>query len=128
MVTLPTAERTGFPRDRITVAFYGTFAVWGWFLYSFNPSVPLLAQDLGVSDAQAGLHGTAMALGTVLAAYLTPRFVRWAGRRPSLLSALAVVASGVVALVLAPTLAWSLAAIFFVAVGGNILISATQPG
>jgi len=128
MVTLPDAERTGFSRDRITVAFYGTFVVWGWFLYSFNPSVPLLAKDLGVSDAQAGLHGTAMALGTILAAFLTPRFVRWSGRRPALISSLALIACGVVALVLAPALGWSLAAIFVVAVGGNILISATQPG
>lgn len=128
MVTLPTAERPGLERDRITIAFYGTFVVWGWFLYSFNPSVPLLAEDLGVSDAQAGLHGTAMAAGAILAAFLSPRFVQWSGRRPALLSSLVLIGCGVVALVLAPTLGWSLAAIFFVALGGNVLISATQPG
>src|SRR3954451_17121552 len=116
MVTLPDAERTGFPRDRITVAFYSTFAVWGWFLYSFNPSVPLLADDLGVSDAQAGLHGSAMAVGAILAAFVTPRLVRGRGRRPTVVASVALIALGVVALVGAPTLAWSLAAIFVVSV------------
>lgn len=128
MSTLPGAERAGFSRDRITVAFYGTFVVWGWFLYSFNPSVPLLADDLGVSDAQAGLHGTAMAVGAVLAAFVTPRLVLGTGRRPSLMASVSLIAVGVVALVLAPTLAWSLAAIFVVSVGGNVAITAMQPG
>ncbi|WP_028048081.1 sugar MFS transporter [Cellulomonas sp. URHD0024] len=128
MVTLPGAERTGFRRDRITVAFYGVFAVWGWLLYSFNPSVPLLADDLGISDAQAGLHGTAMAVGAILAAFVTPRLVRGRGRRTAVVASVALIALGVVALVLAPTLAWSLTAIFVVSVGGNAALTATQPG
>lgn len=128
MTTLPGAERTGFPRDRITVAFYSTFAVWGWLLYSFNPSVPLLADDLGISDAQAGLHGSAMAVGAILAAFVTPRLVSARGRRPAVVGSVALIAAGVVALVLAPTLAWSLAAIFVVSVGGNSALTATQPG
>ena len=128
MVTLPGAERTGFPRDRVTVTFYSVFAVWGWLLYSFNPSVPLLADDLGISDAQAGLHGTAMAVGAILAAFITPRLVRGRGRRPALLASAALITVGVVALVLAPTLVWSLTAIFVLAIGGNAAISASQPG
>jgi len=87
MPPLPDAERTGFPRDRMTIAFYGCFAVWGWLLYSFNPSVPLLADELGISDAQAGLHGTAMAAGGILAAFVTPRLVRGRGRRAAILLA-----------------------------------------
>ena len=79
----PRRRAHGFPRDRITVAFYSTFAVWGWLLYSFNPSVPLLADDLGISDAQAGLHGSSMAVGAILAAFVTPRLVRGRGRRPT---------------------------------------------
>ena len=128
MVTLPGAERTGFPRDRVTVTFYSVFAVWGWLLYSFNPSVPLLADDLGISDAQAGLHGTAMAVGAILAAFITPRLVRGRGRRPALVASATIITVGVVALVLAPTLAWSLTAIFVLALGGNAAISASQPG
>ncbi|WP_426595458.1 MFS transporter [Cellulomonas sp. McL0617] len=128
MATLPGAERTGFARDRITVAFYSTFAVWGWLLYSFNPSVPLLADDLHISDAQAGLHGSSMAVGAILSAFVTPRLVRGRGRRTAAVASVALIAVGVVALVLAPTLAWSLGAVFVVALGGNAALTATQPG
>ncbi|GEL93396.1 MFS transporter [Cellulomonas composti] len=115
-------------RDRLTFAFYGCFVVWGWFLYSFGPSVPLLADDFGITSAQAGLHGTAMAGGAVLAAFLTPRVVaRW-GRRPALLAALGLIVLGVVGLVLAPALWASLPAMFVIALGGNIAISCAQPG
>ena len=119
---------TGFPRDRMTVAFYGSFVVWGWLLYSFNPSVPLLADELGISDAQAGLHGTAMAAGGILAAFVTPRFVRSHGRRTAILVACGLIAVGASGLVAAPSLAWSLPAMVVLALGGNIAISAAQAG
>ena len=50
-------------RDQLTLTLYGTFVMWGWFLYSFSPSVSLLTEDLGMSRAQGGLHGTALAVG-----------------------------------------------------------------
>ncbi|MEZ0449094.1 MFS transporter [Cellulomonas sp. ICMP 17802] len=127
-MTLPDAERTGLERDRMTIAFYGGFAVWGWLLYSFNPSVPLLADELGISDAQAGLHGTAMAAGGILAAFATPRLVRGRGRRPTILLACALVAVGATGLVTAPALGWSLLAMVVLAVGGNVMVSAAQAG
>ncbi|KQS97588.1 MFS transporter [Cellulomonas sp. Leaf395] len=125
---MPSPTTTGFPRDRMTVAFYGSFVVWGWLLYSFNPSVPLLADELGISDAQAGLHGTAMAVGGILAAFVTPRFVRSRGRRPAILVACALIAVGASGLVAAPSLAWSLPSMVVLALGGNIAISSAQAG
>ncbi|WP_421736089.1 MFS transporter [Cellulomonas sp.] len=122
------APRTGFPRDQLTLALYGPFVVWGWLLYSFNPSVPLLADELGISDAQAGLHGTAMATGGILAAFLTPRLVRRWGRRAAVVIACVCIAAGTTGLVAAPALGWSLAGMFVMAVGGNIAISAAQAG
>ncbi|NUU19847.1 MFS transporter [Cellulomonas humilata] len=122
------APRTGFPRDRLTLALYGPFVVWGWLLYSFNPSVPLLADELGISDAQAGLHGTAMAIGGILAAFLTPRLVRRWGRRAAVVIACVCIAAGTTGLVAAPALGWSLAGMFVMAIGGNIAISAAQAG
>ncbi len=120
--------RTGFPRDRLTLALYGPFVVWGWLLYSFNPSVPLLADELGISDAQAGLHGTAMAVGGILAAFAAPRLVRRWGRRTAVVLACACIAVGTAGLVAAPALGWSLAGLFVMAVGGNVAISAAQAG
>lgn len=115
-------------RDRYTITTYGTFAVWGWFLYSFSPSVPLLAEDLGVSKAAGGLHGTAMAIGAISAAFVTPRLVAILGRRNAIAAGLVLVAVGVVGLVSGPILAATLASMFVLAVGGNIAVSSSQVG
>lgn len=112
----------------MTLTLYGCYAVWGWLLYSFNPSVPLLADDLRISDAQAGLHGTAMAAGGLVAAFLAPRAVLWWGRRTAIVGACGVVALGVSGLVAGPSLAWTLSAMVVLAVGGNVLIASTQVG
>ncbi|MDM7830970.1 MFS transporter [Cellulomonas edaphi] len=120
--------RGGFHRDRLTFTFYGSFVVWGWVLYSFNPSVTLLADDFDISLAQAGLHGTAMAAGGIVAAFAAPRLVRRYGRRAALFVALGAVIAGVLALVAAPDLAASLSAVLVLALGGNLAISASQPG
>ncbi|WP_448629575.1 MFS transporter [Cellulomonas soli] len=118
----------GFPRDRFTVAIYGTFVVWGWLLYSFNPSVPLLAKDLDLTGAQAGLHGTAMAVGAIVSAALTPRLVRRLGRRTTLMVAGTTLVLGVTLLVLAPALVWTLSGVALLAAGGNTSVSAAQAG
>ncbi|MFC4616964.1 MFS transporter [Cellulomonas algicola] len=115
-------------RDRFTVALYGCFVVWGWLLYSFNPSVPLLADDLDLTGAQAGLHGTAMAAGAILTAFLTPRSVQTRGRRWTLLASCAVVVVGITVLLTAGSLAVSLLGMFVLAIGGNLAISSAQPG
>jgi hypothetical protein len=106
---MPDTSTPRLRRDRLTFTLYGSFAVWGWLLYSFNPSVPLLADDLGITSAQAGLHGTAMAAGGILAAFVSPALVRSRGRRAAL------------------DLAWSLAAMLVLALGGNVAIAAAQP-
>jgi len=115
-------------RDRLTLGLYAPFVVWGWLLYSFNPSVPLLASELGITGAQAGLHGTAMAVGGLAAAPLTPRVVRRAGRRGTLVGGSLLVALGVVGLLLGPTLPWTLTGMFVTALGGNVMIASTVVG
>lgn len=115
-------------RDRPTLTLYSYFVVWGWLLYSFSPSVPLLADELGVSKAQGGLHGTAFAAGAILVARLTPRLVDRYGRRATLVGAAALIAVGVVVLVTGPILAWTLTGVFILAAGGNVAVSAAQAG
>ena len=115
-------------RDRTILTLYGPYAVWGWFLYSFSPSVPLLAEDQGISDAQAGLHGTAMAVGGLVAAFLAPRAVAALGRRGAIVVASLAVAGFVTALMLGPSLPWTLGAMLLLAVGGNVLIASAQVG
>lgn len=123
--TLP-VETDRLRRDRYTVTLYGTFVMWGWFLYSFNPSVSLLGEDLGISKAVAGLHGTAIAVGAITAALLTPWLVRARGRRTVIIAGLLLVGGGIALLLLVPHVAATLAGCFVVSVGGNVTISTVQ--
>lgn len=129
----PVADATAEPaprlhRDATTFAFYAWFVMWGWVLYSFNPSVPLLAADLGVSNALAGLHGTAMAVGSVLAAFAAPWGIARLGRREALVTASGLVVAGMLALLLGPSLAVTLPGMVVLALGGNVALSAAQAG
>ncbi|MBO3093657.1 MFS transporter [Cellulomonas dongxiuzhuiae] len=124
----PAEVRPRLVRDRTTVGLYTPYVAWGWVLYSFNPSVPLLADELGISGAQAGLHGTAMATGTLLASVTVPRAVRVLGRRGAVVLLVLVVAVGVTGLVLASSLPWTLGSILVAALGGSGAIAAVQVG
>lgn len=128
MTTQPPAPAPRLQRDRFTLTLDGVFVTWGWLLYSFNPSVPLLAAELGVSNAQAGLHGTAMAVGAVLAAAVTPWAVLRVGRRSALVGACVLLAAGIGLLVSGRTLPVTLTGMVVVALGGNVAISAAQAG
>lgn len=128
MTTRTAAALPRLHRDRFTGTMYGVFVTWGWLLYSFNPSVPLLARELGVSNAAAGLHGTAMAVGALAAAALTPRAVLRLGRRTTLVVAAVVVAAGIALLTTGWVLAATLTGMAVVAVGGNMAVSAAQAG
>ncbi|MDT0167061.1 MFS transporter, partial [Actinotalea sp. AC32] len=120
-------SRTGLRRDRLTLTLYGTFITWGWFLYGFSPAMPLIAEEQGVSRAVAGLHGTAMAVGTVVAGLVSSELAIRLGRRTQVALGAVVCGVGLVALLLGPSIAWTLPAVVVTAVGGNFLISAAQP-
>lgn len=114
-------------RDRVTAALYACFGTWGWFLYSFVPGLPLLADELGITRAQAGLHTTFMACGTLTSGFTSAALVRRLGRRGVLLLAAGLLSAGVVALVSAPGLLVTLPAATVVATGGALFIAAAQP-
>lgn len=128
MTTRTAAAPLRLHRDRFTFTMYGAFVTWGWLLYSFNPSVPLLVDELGISKAEAGLHGTAMAVGAILVAPITPRMVAGLGRRAALVTAGLLMAAGVTLLVTGQVLAVTLTAMVITAAGGNMLVSAAQVG
>lgn len=127
-MTTPPPPPPRLRRDRFTWTLTGWFIAWGWLLYSFNPAVPLLAEEFGVSRAAAGLHGTAMAAGAVLAAGLTPALVRRIGRRATLVVAGVVLVAGVLLLVAGHGLPVTLSGMAVTATGGNLAISAAQAG
>lgn len=114
-------------RDRVTLTLYGYSVMWGWFLYSFTPAVPLIADDLGITRAQAALHGALMATGTVLAGAISSRLAHRVGRRGTLLIGPGAIALGVVLLVTGDSLAQTLPATAITALGGSLSVSALQP-
>ncbi len=114
-------------RDRLTLTLYGYSVTWGWYLYSFAPAVPLIAGDLGITRAEAGLHGTFMAIGTVLAGAVSARLAHRLGRRAVLLIGPGIVIGGVLLLVTGHTLAQTLPAAAITALGGSLCISGFQP-
>jgi MFS family permease len=101
---------------------------WGWLLYSFNPSVPLLAAEQHVSGAVAGLHGTAMAIGSLAAGWLAPRAVGRFGRPKALAVGALLLGGGVVALLLGRGTGWTLAAMLVLSTGGVGALSASTVG
>jgi predicted MFS family arabinose efflux permease len=95
-------------------------------LYAFNPSVPLIGRDLGVSAAVAGFHGTALAAGTVLAGLMqAPLVARLSRRGTIVVGGVAVIAS--VALVTATGALWgTLAGAVVAGVGGTLMVNAAN--
>ena len=113
-------------RDRLTWIVYATLGCYGYFLYSFNPSVPLLGADLGVSRAVASLHGTMMAVGALLAGVIVPPLVRRAGRLPVLSGALATLGVGTVVYVAAPVLGGTLLGALVAGTSGSVIVTVTS--
>ncbi|MDF2707512.1 MFS transporter [Nonomuraea muscovyensis] len=98
-----TVERIRLTRDRATWLVYLQLGVFATYLYGLSAALPLLRQDLGLSNAVTGLHGTAMAVGTVLAGLTLPALARRHGRRAATWAGLAGMNAGVL-LVMVPAL------------------------
>lgn len=84
---------------------YAISGVSAFFLYAVGPATPLIAEDLGISAAQAALHGTAVALSMVSTGFLAPFVIGRFGRRIGLMVVLCVVVLGV-ALVASAQMLW----------------------
>jgi len=71
-------------RDRATWLSYFQIGLFGYFLYAFGPSIALLRDDQGYTRTVASLHGTAMALASIVVGFLGVHIVRRVGRGPFL--------------------------------------------
>ncbi len=80
---MSTASADAAPRpvhDRPTLVSFASIAAWSWFVYGFGASLALLRDDQGTSAWLGGLHSTALALGGVIGALVTPRLSHRFGR------------------------------------------------
>ena len=110
MTTVPGLGGQRLVRDRLTLTFYASFIAWGWYLYAFSPSIPLIADELGISRGLAGLHGTAMATGTLIVGTMSAAIALRLGRRLHAVLGSTIFAGAVVLLMVSNTLAATLPA------------------
>ena len=114
-------------RDRFTLSLYTPFIAWGWFLYAFSPAVPLIAAEQDISRGVAGLHGTGMALGSVVTGLTSHAMTRRFGRRGQAIFGAALTAVGVALLLTVPVTVVTVLACVVAGSGGTYLVTAAQP-
>jgi predicted MFS family arabinose efflux permease len=112
-----------FVRTRLTWLTYAQLAVFGYFLYGFGPSVPLQRDDLHVSSAIGGLHGTALATGSTLAGLTFAALSRRVGRTGTLRVGLLGLAAGTLLYCLVPALPVTLAGALVCGVFGSYVVT-----
>ncbi|MEV6527066.1 MFS transporter [Longispora sp. NPDC051575] len=115
-------------RDRLTWLSYAQLGIWGYFLYAFAPVVPLLQDEQGTSKFVASLHGSALAVGSMIGGGLVyPLLLRRFGRGRVVWIGLAGVAVGVTALVLSEPLPLTLGATLLASIFGIVVVSYISP-
>jgi predicted MFS family arabinose efflux permease len=110
-------------RDRPTWMVYTLLAIFGYFLYGFGPSVPLLRDELGVSRAVGALHATAMSVGAVTGGLVGERVVARIGRRAVLWTGLGLLCVGVVGFCVIRFLGVTLASAALCAFAGTLILN-----
>jgi len=127
---VPLGGRVASPRlhrDRTTLALYGMYVGWGWFLFSLGPASSLLAADLGVSRGAAGLHGTGLAAGTMVASVVGLRLVRRVGRRTMLGIGGGLLSAGATGIATGGHLGVTLTGAVLAGLGGSLVINGVSP-
>ncbi len=114
-------------RDRLTWLVYLQIGIYGFFIYGFGPTVPLLREEQDISRTLSGLHGTALAVGALLAGLTTAGIIRRWGRAAALWGGMAVLCLGVVVYVSATALPVTLVGAGLGSLGGSFTITAVAP-
>ena len=109
-------------RDRLTWLTYLQLGCYGYFLYGFGPALSVLRDEQGTSRSVAGLHGTALAFGSLLAALVAARLVGRYGRTPVITGGLVTMCAGIVLFTATTALPATLAGAFVGAFGGSFVV------
>jgi len=110
-------------RDRLTLLVYAQLGLWGYFLFGFGPVIPILRDEIGVSNTVAGLHATMISFGSMIASSLYPRLARHLGRGLTARVGMAGIAAGVAILCSIDLLAVTLTGAFIAGGFGSLLVT-----
>jgi len=94
----------GLQRTPLTWAIYAATGAWASFIYLTGPVAPVMAADLGVPTASAGLVGTALAAGIATTSLTGPVAVRRFGRDGTMRVGLVALAGATVCAAVVPGL------------------------
>lgn len=114
-------------RDKMTWLVYLQIGVYGYFIYGFGPTVPLLREEQDLSRTLSGLHGTGLAIGALLAGLTTAPIIRRWGRAAALWGGMVVLCLGVVVYVSSTALPVTLLGALLGSLGGSFTITAVAP-
>jgi MFS family permease len=117
----PDAAPAAVMGTRDTWISFTDLAVWSFVLYGLGIATPYLQKDLHLTAFEAGLHGSALAIGVLIAGVVTDRVARLVGMHwlPDL--EVAIIGLGIALFALAPSLPVSLAGAMLMGLGGSIL-------
>ncbi|MEY4348599.1 MAG: hypothetical protein RIS43_1018 [Actinomycetota bacterium] len=118
-----TSAKSAPVRNRATWVAYAHVGAFGWFLYSFGPTMSLLSDEQGTSAVIMSLHMSAMSLGSLLSGIYIARVVKRIGRGNSLRLASVMIIVGVLALYFSPTYILTLSSAFFIGLATTILVT-----
>ena len=113
-------------RDRLTWLVYLQLGIYGYILYGLGPSIQLLREDQDVSRTISGFHGTALAVGAVVAGIAGPRVVQRLGRDIALWGGLVTACAGVVLFCSTTALPVTLLGAFMATLGGSFVVSTSS--
>ena len=119
----PVAAPVEVRRDRPTWVSYVQISLYGWVLYAFGPSLALLREEQGTTRSVASLHGTALAVGSVLAAFAVAPLVARIGRGTTLRVGTIFVVLGILGYASIPALPLTLAGTFVLGVGATLTLA-----
>ncbi len=116
---------TALARDRLTWLIYAQLGTYGYFLYGFGPTVPLLRDEQEISRTLSGLHGSALAIGALLSALIFAPLVRRYGRAVVMWGGLLCLCLGAGLYVATTVLAVTLTGALLASFGGSFVITTT---
>jgi MFS family permease len=111
------------PDLQATRTAYAYLAVWSYVLYGLGNTTPYLRTDLALTDFQAGLHASALAVGVLLAGVTADQLARRVGTRWILDLAVGCLIVAIGLIVLAPSLPVSLSGALMIGLGGGLLVT-----
>lgn len=121
-----TAAEPRLVRDFTTWVVYAQVAVFGYFLYAFNPTVALVRDEQGWSRSIASLIGAFFAAGAVIGGLAAARIVRRVGRGALLRLGSGLIVGGLVVYTAAPGLPLLLLGAFVASLGGTFAMVGTN--